>query len=165
MRYALTPAIRYLTLSVGMREAVVPILEAGPGLEPQIIEALADTVDAVVLSLPGAGHVAARAVEALETLAARKPVVFASRTGAGRTLAASYGYAGSETDLIGRGLIPAGALDARKARILMLMLLSNGASVRLGARDIRRPGLIPGSLISPTSWGSTPEGREGVLSH
>ena len=129
VRYALTPAIRYPTLSVGAREAVVPIIEAGPGLEPQVIATLTDTVDALVLSLPGAGHVAARAVEALETLAAKKPVVFGSRTGAGRTLAASYGYAGSETDLIARGLIPAGALDARKARVLLLMVLSNGASV------------------------------------
>ncbi len=56
------------------------------------------------------------------------PVVFASRTGAGETLSKSYGYAGGEMDLIARGLIPAGYLDARRARIALAILLSNGAS-------------------------------------
>jgi len=128
VRYALQPAIRYPTLAFGAREAAVPILEVGPGLEPVVVEALANTADALVVSLPGAGHVAARAVDALAATARIKPVVFASRTGAGRTLTASYGYAGSETDLIARGLIPAAALDARKARVLLMILLSAGAA-------------------------------------
>ena len=69
-RYALAPAVRYPALTLGAREATIPILEAGPGLEPEVVEALADTADALVLSLPGAGHVAARTVGALERLAA-----------------------------------------------------------------------------------------------
>jgi L-asparaginase len=128
VRYALRPDLAFPRLVMGERAAVVPILEAGPGLEPEAVAAVAEASDALVLSLPGAGHVAADAVATLETVARRIPVVFASRAGAGRTMAASYEYPGSETDLIGRGLIPAGALDARKARILLLVLLSADAA-------------------------------------
>lgn len=127
VRYALKPDIRFPKLALGERAAVVPILEAGPGLEAEVVEAVGAVADALVLSLPGAGHVAAGAVAALEKLAKTIPVIFATRTGAGRTLAASYGFAGSETDLIARGLTPAGALDARKARILLMVLLSADA--------------------------------------
>ena len=128
VRYALKPDMVFPKLAIGPRDAVVPIIEAGAGLEPEVVAALGAVADALVVSLPGAGHVAADAVAALAALAARKPVVFASRTGAGRTLEASYGYAGSEADLLARGLIGAGALDARKARILLLVLLSGEAS-------------------------------------
>jgi L-asparaginase len=40
----------------------------------------------------------------------------------------SYGFAGGEIDLIARGIIPAGPLDARRARIALAILLSNGAA-------------------------------------
>lgn len=127
VRYALRPDIGYPKLELGPRAAVLPILEAGPGLEPEVVESLGAVADALILNLPGAGHMAGRAVAAAEALAKRIPVVFATRTGGGRTLASSYGFAGSETDLIARGLIPAGALDARKARILLMVLLSADA--------------------------------------
>jgi L-asparaginase len=68
-------------------------------------------------------------VPALAGLAERVPVVFASRTGAGETLRGSYDYPGGEIDLIKRGLIPANALDARKARITLQLLLSDQADL------------------------------------
>jgi L-asparaginase len=129
VRIALAPAGRLPELTYGAGTPAVPILEAGPGLEPQAVEALAaGALDGLVVSLPGAGHAAVEAVPALAALARRIPVVFASRTGAGETLRASYGYPGGEIDLIRRGLIPAGALDARKARIALQLLLSTNAS-------------------------------------
>ena len=45
-------------------------------------------------------------------------MVVATRTG-GRTATSTYGYPGAEVDHLERGLIMAGALSARKARLLL----------------------------------------------
>ena len=125
VRFVLTPETRLPHLSWGGRESVVPILEVGPGLEPDLIRQF-PKCDALVLSLPGAGHVAETAPALLAELP--MPVVFASRTGAGETLSKSYGYGGGEMDLIAHGIIPAKTLDAPRARIALAILLSGGAS-------------------------------------
>ena len=125
VRFTLTPEKRLPHLKWGGRETIIPILEAGPGLEPALMQSL-PRYDALVLALPGAGHVADTVPAILEAMP--MPVIFASRTGAGETLTRSYGYAGGEMDLIARGVIPAGPLHARQARIALAILLSNGAA-------------------------------------
>jgi L-asparaginase len=77
----------------------------------------------------GGGHVPSAWVPALEALAAEVPVVLAGRTGAGEALRETYGFAGSERDLLSRGLVPAGFLDGPKARVLLGLLLAGGAGV------------------------------------
>ena len=106
----------------------VPILQFGLGAGAREVEVLAQGEPAgLVVAAAGAGHVPSAAVAGLEALAARAPIVFASRTGAGETSRATYAYPGSESDLLKRGLIGAGALDPLKARILLALLLADGA--------------------------------------
>ena len=65
-------------------------------------------------------------VPTIERVAGQIPTVLASRTAGGELLRHSYGYAGSETDLLARGLISAVTLSAAKARILLRLLLAAG---------------------------------------
>jgi L-asparaginase len=76
----------------------------------------------------GAGHVPARVASALSDLVPLMPVVLCSRVHTGPVFTATYGFAGSEMDLLGRGLWPAGALSGLKARLLLTLILSLGAS-------------------------------------
>ncbi len=72
----------------------------------------------------GGGHVPSSMVPALEELRRAMPVVFCSRTGSGEVLAHTYGFAGSEMDLLARGLVAGGALDGRKARVALELALA-----------------------------------------
>ena len=123
VRFLLTPERRLPKLTWGGGAPVIPILEVGPAMEPAVLEQLT-RCDALVLALPGGGHISDATPALLEAMAAKMPVVFASRTGGGETLTHSYGYPGGEIDLIARGLIPSGWLDARRARVALAILLS-----------------------------------------
>jgi L-asparaginase len=108
----------------------VPILTPGIGDDPGYLEALlARPPDGAIVAALGAGHVPARMVAVLEKLAGRCPVVLASRILAGPTLRRTYGYPGAEMDLIGRGLIPSGILNAAKAKMALQILLSTGRTI------------------------------------
>jgi L-asparaginase len=106
---------------------VVALHTAVVGDEPALVDAVAQRADGLVIAAMGAGHVPEKLVEPLAKAAARIPVVLASRAGSGSVLRNTYGYPGSERDLIERGLIPAGQLDPVKARILLRGLLASGA--------------------------------------
>jgi L-asparaginase len=97
-------------------------------MDAAALQAFAENPPAgLVAATLGAGHVPSTMVETLGSLASQIPVVIASRTGAGEVFRGTYGYAGSETDLLRRGCIPAGYLDPMKARILLALLLADGA--------------------------------------
>jgi L-asparaginase len=82
----------------------------------------------LVVEAMGGGHVPSEMAETLGGLASRMPVVLASRTGGGEVLRFTYGFVGSEIDLLDRGLIYASHLDGRKARLLLTLLLRSGAT-------------------------------------
>jgi L-asparaginase len=81
----------------------------------------------VVLQGMGAGHVPAVVAPMVGDLAATMPVVLATRVHAGPTFTRTYGFPGSESDLLARGVIAAGTLTGLKARLLLTLLLGSRA--------------------------------------
>jgi L-asparaginase len=101
----------------------------GPVCTPDDLPATIPEVGILRLGL-GSGpvrpeHVAG--VDSLSEIAARIPVVMATRTGAGELYEATYAFPGSERDLLDRGLISAVALDGAKARLQLILLLAGHA--------------------------------------
>jgi L-asparaginase len=83
--------------------------------------------DGVVVETLGGGHVPPAALDRLETVARRIPVVLTSTTRSGEVLRSTYDFPGSELDLAARGVVNGGFVDARKARLLLTLLLRGGA--------------------------------------
>lgn len=113
------PPVALVRLGFDDDGRVLPAL-AGLGFQGAVIEGF------------GGGHVTPRMVPLVEHLAREMPVVLASRTGCGETLHSTYRYPGSEIELLELGLIPAGALNGLKARLLLSLCLA----AELPSKDI-----------------------------
>jgi L-asparaginase len=115
----------------------VGILKVGLGTLPLAPEAAAG-FDGIVVEVLGGGHVPRTYVDSLTALLRDIPVVMATRAGAGELYESTYGFPGSEQDLLERGVISAGWLDGPKARVLLTILLttaSDRTDVERGFRD------------------------------
>ena len=129
-RVVLRPAGRHkITLSEEAQERPVALHTVALGDDGRALAAIEELGYAgLVIEALGGGHVPSVMVEKLEDLAGKMPVVLASRTGGGEVLRATYGFVGSEMDLLERGLIYAGPLDGLKARLYLALLLRSGAT-------------------------------------
>jgi L-asparaginase len=107
------PAVALLTSALGDDSRLVDAVEA-LGYAGLVIAAF------------GGGHVPGQMAAALARVASRIPVVLASRVPGGEMLQLTYGFPGSERDLLSRGLIAAGFLSGPKARVLLSLLLAAG---------------------------------------
>ncbi|MEH7226731.1 asparaginase [Bacillus sp. JJ1566] len=118
-----------ITLPKDTTTCPVALIKLGFGDDDTLLE-LVETANykGVVIESMGGGHVPSSMVETLERIAKSKPVVLTSRTGSGEILRHTYNFKGSESDLLGRGLIRAGMLDGLKARLLLILLLMQGAN-------------------------------------
>lgn len=107
----------------------VALLTAALGEDGRLIPmVLEQGYSGLVFEGLGNGHVPPVVADHLGTVAKSIPVVLASRTRVGQLLRRTYGFEGSETDLLGRGIISSGWLDAPKARIACMLLLDSGAT-------------------------------------
>ncbi len=107
----------------------VALYRVGLGDDGRLLTSIGQSgYEGLVIEAMGGGHVPSVMVGSLESLVTEMPVVLASRTGGGEVLRNTYGFPGSETDLLERGLISAGMLDGLKARLFLSLLLRSGAS-------------------------------------
>lgn len=129
-RIVLRPTGKHkVALSGDTRDAVVALYHVAFGDDGRLLPEIETKGYAgLVVEAMGGGHVPSVMAETLEDLASKMPVVLASRTGGGEVLRSTYGFIGSEIDLLERGLIYAGPLDGRKARLLLTLLLQSGTA-------------------------------------
>lgn len=135
LRYFAQPEARprYAPGTLGAR---VEVLYAYAGWRGEGFLEAAARADGLVIAALGTGNLPA---ELLPLIAASPvPVVLATRTHAGPVLPL-YGYAGGGATLVAAGAIPASFLNAHKARLLLLLLLSLGMD-REGVRRVFEAG-------------------------
>jgi len=127
--------LRLTRIDVGLQQsamtaAPVAMVSVGLGDDGRIISALPSLgYEGLVVEAMGAGHLPADLVAATEEIAKAMPVVLASRVPGGPIFSNTYGFPGSEIDLLGRGLIGAGFLSAHKARLLLALMVGAGHAV------------------------------------
>ncbi|HEY8605891.1 MAG TPA: asparaginase [Noviherbaspirillum sp.] len=126
-RYARLPRRAALPRPVGVDDVPVALLKIPLGDDGRLLAALPSLgYRGAVIDAMGAGHLPAHFSEKVEQLARVMPVVLSTRVASGPVFQRTYGFKGSEMDLIARGAIPAGYLTGGKACLLLRLLIAGG---------------------------------------
>lgn len=105
----------------------VPIYRLSLGDDGHSLELLAAAgIDGLVIEAFGAGHVSPPVRAVIRDVVNELPVVLTSRIGVGEVLKRTYGFKGSEKDLLDLGLIWGSVLTGLQARIVMILGLMSG---------------------------------------
>ncbi|WP_110948497.1 asparaginase [Pseudomonas bohemica] len=125
--YLKAPHARLTLPAPVLRSHQIALLEATLGDAPLILERIVDLgYSGVVIAGFGAGHVSREWAQVIGRLTGTLPVIVGTRTGSGSTARETYGFEGGELDLIAKGARMSGLLSARKARILLWLLMGSG---------------------------------------
>jgi L-asparaginase len=133
VRYLRQPAARMCLPLPQHTTHKIALMETSLSADTLLLENIVELgYDGLVIAGFGAGHVSQPWAELIEHIAEKIPVIIATRTGSGSTAQSSYGFNGSEMDLIRKGASMAGFLCPRKARILLWLLLGCQRQHELG---------------------------------
>ncbi|WP_095051206.1 asparaginase [Pseudomonas sp. Irchel s3b2] len=123
VRYLRQPAQRRVLPLPLQTTQKIALLEASLSADTLLLENILDLgYNGLVISAFGAGHISKSWADVVGKITEKIPVIIATRTGSGSTAQSSYGFMGSEMDLIRKGASMAGFLCPRKARILLWLL-------------------------------------------
>lgn len=124
VRYLRPPSQRNVLPLPQQTTQRIALLEASLSADCLLLENILELgYDGLIIAGFGAGHVSGIWADAIEETAKKIPVVIATRTGSGSTAHSTYGFIGSEMDLIRRGASMAGFVCPRKARVLLWLLV------------------------------------------
>ncbi|KMO19329.1 asparaginase [Methylobacterium indicum] len=124
-------------------------LPSGPGRAVALVTAGLDDDGRLLAALPGlgfsgavvagmgVGHLPAAFAPVVSDLVEAMPIVLASRVETGPVFARTYGFPGSEIDVLTRGALSAGTLSALKARLLLMLLLRTEENREAIEREFR----------------------------
>lgn len=104
----------------------VPIYTAVIDDNALVLKAIiASRPSGIVIAGMGGGHIAGVWVDLLAEAAKKMPIILSSRCAFGEVLTETYGYPGSEMELIAAGLIPSAWLNTLKVRLLLMLMLDS----------------------------------------
>ncbi len=141
--YFQRPPTRLLAPAAKRPFPKIALLAAAMGDDGDLADAaVAAGYEGIVVSAFGAGHVSAAFADRIERLSRQVPVLIATRTGGGRTATHTYGFAGSEIDLVRRGALLCEWLSPVKARLVLGSLLASGCAREDFAEWVSRWGKV-----------------------
>lgn len=120
-------------ISVETITAQAELIKFTLGMSTLLFEAVKDSsVDGLVIEASGVGHVSLEVAQAIKPIVeSGKPVVLTSRCYESLVLEDNYAFIGSEKYLRQIGVIPAPGLSGPKARIKLILALSQTRNVQL----------------------------------